>query len=285
MAEKHKRIISSLFFGGLLALTLIFPTVGFAQSYGGGNYGANEYGGTDNASPSISILAPSNGQGFTVGATVTITASSSDPDGSIAQVEFFVDNVSIGTTSNPYTTIWTAVGAASHTISAVATDNEGSQATSTITITVTSSSSGEVSGGSSGSKSVTANTSIVIPVLDPNATPEERETYRQILIVLIQKILSQIQSQQSGTGTLVYSFIRDLTIGSESLDVQQLQIFLNSKGYIVSATGPGSVGQESTYFGDLTRKQLARFQFAHNILPAVGFFGPITRALINGMLR
>jgi peptidoglycan hydrolase-like protein with peptidoglycan-binding domain len=64
-------------------------------------------------------------------------------------------------------------------------------------------------------------------------------------------------------------------------DVKQLQIFLNSQGFNVSETGVGSPGQETTYFGPLTQKAVAKFQKAIGIAPAVGYFGPITRAFIN----
>ena len=64
-------------------------------------------------------------------------------------------------------------------------------------------------------------------------------------------------------------------------DVKQLQIFLNSQGFTVAKTGAGSPGQESTYFGPLTQKAVAKFQKANEITPVVGYFGPITRAFIN----
>jgi peptidoglycan hydrolase-like protein with peptidoglycan-binding domain len=60
-----------------------------------------------------------------------------------------------------------------------------------------------------------------------------------------------------------------------------LQVFLNARGYAISKTGPGSPGNETTYFGSLTRSALAKFQKANGIAPAVGFFGPITRAKIK----
>jgi peptidoglycan hydrolase-like protein with peptidoglycan-binding domain len=64
-------------------------------------------------------------------------------------------------------------------------------------------------------------------------------------------------------------------------DVKQLQIFLNSQGFTVAKKGAGSLGYETTYFGLLTQKALAKFQKANGITPAVGYFGPITRSFIN----
>jgi len=76
-------------------------------------------------------------------------------------------------------------------------------------------------------------------------------------------------------------FTRDLTLGSEGEDVRQLQIYLNSKGFIIATVGTGSKGNESTYFGNLTQAALARFQAAKNIRPAEGYFGRVTRAYIR----
>ncbi|TVZ60110.1 putative secreted protein (Por secretion system target) [Flavobacteriaceae bacterium MAR_2010_105] len=93
-------------------------------------------GGTGNNSPSVSISSPSNGASFNDGDTVTISANASDSDGSVTQVEFFVNGSSVGIdTSSPYSTNWT-IGVGSYTITAVATDNQSaSTASSSITIT------------------------------------------------------------------------------------------------------------------------------------------------------
>ena len=65
-------------------------------------------------------------------------------------------------------------------------------------------------------------------------------------------------------------------------DVEELQNFLNARGFFVTQVGPGSPGNETTYFGPATRIALAKFQAANNISPASGFFGPLTRAFISG---
>ncbi|MFI0429509.1 polysaccharide lyase family 7 protein [Mariniflexile sp. HMF6888] len=89
-----------------------------------------------NNSPSVSITSPSNGVSFNDGENVTISASASDSDGSISQVEFFVNGNSIGVdSSSPYSTNWT-IGVGSFNITAVATDNESASTTSS-TVTVT----------------------------------------------------------------------------------------------------------------------------------------------------
>lgn len=78
-------------------------------------------------------------------------------------------------------------------------------------------------------------------------------------------------------------FLKNLWYGQTANDIKFLQKFLNTNGYIVSKLGAGSIGQETTYFGPLTQAALAKFQTANQISPAVGFFGPITRAVVNNI--
>lgn len=78
------------------------------------------------------------------------------------------------------------------------------------------------------------------------------------------------------------SFGRNLTIGSTGADVMELQQFLNSNpATVVAVTGVGSAGMESSYFGGLTKAAVAKYQVANGITPAVGYFGPTTRASVN----
>lgn len=80
-----------------------------------------------------------------------------------------------------------------------------------------------------------------------------------------------------------YRFTRDLTVGKTGADVRFLQSFLNKAGFPVALSGPGSVGQETDYFGAMTRAAVARLQGAWNIKPAAGYFGPLTRAAVNAV--
>ncbi len=80
------------------------------------------------------------------------------------------------------------------------------------------------------------------------------------------------------------TFTRDLETGMTGEDVRELQKFLNTHGFPVAESGVGSVGNETDYFGSLTRTALSRYQTGANISPAVGYFGPITRAKINSLL-
>jgi regulation of enolase protein 1 (concanavalin A-like superfamily) len=92
-----------------------------------------------NQAPSVSLTAPANGATFTAPATITVSATASDTDGTVARVDFFQGSTLIGTdTSSPYSVSWTNVGAGSYTLTARATDNAAATTTSagrTVTVT------------------------------------------------------------------------------------------------------------------------------------------------------
>lgn len=78
-------------------------------------------------------------------------------------------------------------------------------------------------------------------------------------------------------------FATNLRIGIKHPDVKRLQQYLNTHGFVVAGSGPGSVGKETTYFGPATRNAIVRLQKAYNIVPASGMFGPKTRAVIQNL--
>lgn len=85
--------------------------------------------------PVVSVNTPNSGASFTVGKPVTISASASDLDGTISRVDFFANENSIGTTTTePFTIDRVFAQVGEYRITAVATDNEGNQTTSTETI-------------------------------------------------------------------------------------------------------------------------------------------------------
>jgi hypothetical protein len=85
-----------------------------------------------NVAPTVSISSPTNGAVFNWLATITITATAADSDGSVAKVEFFRDGATkLGTdTSAPYSYAWMLASSGNHTLSARATDNAGAVTTS-----------------------------------------------------------------------------------------------------------------------------------------------------------
>ena len=92
-----------------------------------------------NKGPSVSMTAPVANAKFSVPATITISASATDPDGTVAKVDFFQGTTLIGTrTAAPYTVTWSDMAAGSYSLTARATDNAGATKTSSpVAVTVT----------------------------------------------------------------------------------------------------------------------------------------------------
>ncbi len=77
-------------------------------------------------SPTITLDAPVAGATYSTPATVNLTATANDTDGTVARVEFFADTVKIGEDDTaPYECAWTGATPATYTLSAVAVDNLG----------------------------------------------------------------------------------------------------------------------------------------------------------------
>ncbi len=85
-------------------------------------------------------------------------------------------------------------------------------------------------------------------------------------------------SVSTGSSMGACSFTEDLKQGSSSEAVKCLQWYLNSNGYQVSASGAGSPGQESMYFGAKTKAAVSAWQAANGVSPAAGYFGAKSRA-------
>lgn len=82
-----------------------------------------------------------------------------------------------------------------------------------------------------------------------------------------------------------YTFNTDLTIGSAGADVVNLQKVLNmSPDTAVASSGAGSPGMETSYFGDLTRAAVMKFQTKYGIMPVAGYVGSITRAALHKIM-
>jgi RHS repeat-associated protein len=85
-----------------------------------------------NVPPTVSMISPANGASYSAPASITLTATASDSDGTITQVEFFHGgtNLIATLTTAPYTYDWANVGTGSYALTAKATDNSGSATTS-----------------------------------------------------------------------------------------------------------------------------------------------------------
>ncbi len=95
----------------------------------------------------------------------------------------------------------------------------------------------------------------------------------QAQIAQLQALLASLTGSGSSAG---YTFTMDLTVGSTGQGVVELQKVLVAKGFL---TMPAGVPMG--YFGLLTRSAVAAWQASVGITPAVGYFGPISRARMN----
>ena len=84
-----------------------------------------------NSPPLITIASPAKSTAFTAPATVTIDASTSDPDGSVVKVEFYNGTAKLGErTSAPWSFSWKDVAEGTYSITAAATDNSNARTVS-----------------------------------------------------------------------------------------------------------------------------------------------------------
>jgi hypothetical protein len=90
-----------------------------------------------NLPPAGRLTSPADASTFTAPARITLTASASDPDGSVAKVEFFRGTTLLGVENYaPYTVTWDNVAAGSYRLTARITDEKGA-ATTTAPVDVT----------------------------------------------------------------------------------------------------------------------------------------------------
>ena len=118
-----------------LNVQLVKISTGVAENYVSSNPSAGELTNASlnlvpNIPPAVSITAPTNNANIITGTSTSITANATDSDGTISQVEFFIDGVSVGVdVTSPYSNTYVAT-VGSHTILAKATDNSGDVTTS-----------------------------------------------------------------------------------------------------------------------------------------------------------
>lgn len=127
---------------------------------------------------------------------------------------------------------------------------------------------------------------LLAPVPAHGQTVAELQAQIQQLLQLIANLQSQLSGLQGGGGApgVACAFTRDLTVGvSAGDDVLCLQRYLNSAGFRVAASGAGSPGNETRFFGPLTQAAVGKWQAANGVSPAAGYFGSISRARYNAL--
>lgn len=102
----------------------------------------------------------------------------------------------------------------------------------------------------------------------------------------IQQLTAELAALTGGStgGTAVScTFTKPLGPGSTGEEVRCLQKYLNANNFQVSATGAGSPGSESAYYGSKTQAAVKKWQDANNIAYGnyAGYFGPKSQAVFN----
>ena len=142
-----------------------------------------------------------------------------------------------------------------------------------------------------------------VPAPAQAATTEELQAQIAALQAQLNTLLAQL-SDLGGTTTPTSSgnvpaecsgitFDRNLTVGSTGNDVKCLQALLNTDSSTKLAdSGAGSPGNETSYFGNITRAAVVKFQekYASEVLAVygltagTGYFGTTSRAKANAIL-
>jgi RHS repeat-associated protein len=86
-----------------------------------------------NTAPTVSLSAPADGSRYLNPSSISLSANASGPELNdiLQRVEFYVDGSLAGSAASaPYTFLWTSPAIGTHTVTAVATDSQGSSTTS-----------------------------------------------------------------------------------------------------------------------------------------------------------
>ncbi len=125
------------------------------------------------------------------------------------------------------------------------------------------------------------------------ATTEEMQAQIEALLAQIAALQGGGSSSSSNSSSVCpYTWTRDLKTGASGADVKMLQMFLNGNADTrVAASGVGSAGMETEYFGPATAAAVSKFQQMYRaevltpngLVNPTGYFGPSTRAHANSL--
>lgn len=132
-----------------------------------------------NVPPAVVLSSPSAGATFTEPATLTLTATASDSDGTVGSVEFYANGTRLGVdTSAPYSVSVGSVPAGTYSLTAVATDDKGATTISPgVSVTVSASATAPSTGVPTGvsftasTDHATLVTKYVLEIYQAGATP------------------------------------------------------------------------------------------------------------------
>jgi hypothetical protein len=216
----------------------------------------------------------------------SVLVSATDNVG-LSATPYVYHNVTLGTfsdaTSDSSYSYTTLTPNTAYTVEVIVTDSVGNIATSSqVAITTTGSSSGGSSGGGSSSKKKVTTTTAIATTTTTSSDPEIQRLLT--LLAQLRAQLATLLAQKQGT-TPVSTITRDLELGMEGEDVRTLQKYLNTHGYIIAQTGPGSPNNETTRFGPATHSAVIRYQNAHltqlGIRNGTGYVGVKTRGVMG----
>ncbi len=258
---------------------------------------------TDNEDGSISVVATGTVNTASIG-SYTITYTATDSDNNVASTTRTVNvaapstfpviilngfpsmNVVVNDTFNDpgasatddvdATVIVTATGTVNtavlgdYVITYTATDSNNNTSTATRVVHVipvpSTPNGGTGGGGGGGGYSIGGFRFLPLPGYESVTSTNPSTGGSPISVSLVSTPTGQV------LGVAVYNFKRNMKLGSTGDDVQELQRFLISEGYLV-------LKNPTKYFGAMTMKALQKWQKARG-LPATGYFGPMSRAEI-----
>ena len=174
-----------------------------------------------NQPPEVSLTAPANGATFTAPASMTLSATASDVDGTIAQVDFFANGGFLRTdTSSPYSFSWTNVTAGTYSITAVARDNTGATTVSSTRDIIVSSAS-------------LPSTAVFVPSSN-HATAVDRYVLEVFPVGADPTVSNPVATRDLGKPSI--------TNGECRVDVSSTILALTPGTYIATVTAMGSAG-------------------------------------------
>jgi hypothetical protein len=199
---------------------------------------------------------------------------------------------------SPMSTGSTTVSPSGTTTYTLTATNSNGTSTAQATVTVVSSSGGGsvgvaygyASGGGGGGGPITPYVPLITTTTTTSLTTSTSISSLQAELNTLLAELASLEAQANGGNTsasspsFFYTFTRNLSYGITGSDVKELQMFLISQNAGSAAQKLAAHGTTKT-FATLTLNALIEFQKKAGIKPAVGYFGPITRAYVNTFMK